>query len=212
MKASKIFAFIFGILGTALMLLTFLVSIKALDGTTVITQVPKEATACTQQLMQAFADGDYTTAETLLYGDTKLGDPRQAASKLGEQVWLAFSTSYTYQFNGECYTTAKGLSRDVTITSMDIPGFYDTLYDYAKPMLDEREAEAKKEDNVGQVFHDGKVLDEVMEQIVNVSVVQALAQKPKTVSTTMTLELVNQNGVWQVMPNDALLKAVTGGL
>ncbi len=212
MKASKIFAFLFGILGTALMLLTVALSLTSLNGTVWMDEVPAEATACTQQLMDALADGDYPTAEQLFYGDTRLGDPREASTELGKQVWIAFADSISYEFNGDCYTSSKGLSRDVTVTAMDLSTFFDPMYSQAQSILDEKEAAAKEAENVGLVFRDGKVLDSVMEEIVDTVVTDALTGETKTVTTTVTLELVNKDGRWQVMPNEALLKAISGGL
>lgn len=212
MRASKIFAFLFGILGTTLMLLTVILSLTSLNGTVWMSEVPAEATACTQQLMNALADGDYPAAEQLIYGDSKLGDPREASTELGKQVWIAFADSISYEFAGGCYTSSKGLSRDVTITTMDLSSFFDPMYGQAKSILDEKEKAAKEAENVGLVFHDGKVLDSVMEEIVDTVVTGALTGEAKTVTTTVTLELVNKDGRWQVMPNEALLKAISGGL
>ena len=212
MRASKFFAFIFGILGTALMLLTVFLSLTALNGEVGIRQVPAEATACTQQLMSALADGDFTTAEEILYGNTRLGDPRESSTELGKQVWIAFADSFAYTFDGPCYSTEKGLSRDVTITTMDITSVFGSLYDRAKPILEEKEADAEEAENMELVYQDGKILDSVMEQIESTVVKQALAEDAKTITTTVTLELVNEDGAWQVVPSDELLKAVSGGL
>lgn len=212
MKASKVFSFIFGILGTALMLLTVFLSVTALDGEVGVSQVPAEATACTQQLMVALADGDYTTAEEILYGDSRLGDPREASTELGKQVWRAFADSFVYSFSGPCYTTEKGLSRDVTITTMDITSVFGSLRSHGKRILEEKEADAEETGNLELVYQDGKILDSVMEQIERTAVMQALAEDAGTITTTVTLELVIEDGAWKIVPSAELLKAVSGGL
>ena len=212
LKASKFFSFIFGILGTALMLLTVVLSLTALDREVGVSQVPAEATACTQQLMVALADGDYTTAEEILYGDSRLGDPREASSALGKQVWRTFADSFAYSFNGPCYATEKGLSRDVTITTMDITSVFESLRDHGKRILEEKEAEAEEAGNPELVYQDGKILDSVMEQIESTAVMQALTQDAETITTTVTLELVIEDGAWKIVPSAELLKAVSGGL
>lgn len=212
MKASKVFSFIFGILGTALMLLTVFLSVTALDGEVSVSQVPAEATACTQQLMVALADGDYTTAEEILYGDSRLGDPREASTELGKQVWRAFADSFVYSFNGPCYATEKGLSRDVTITTMDITSVFGSLRSHGKRILEEKEADAEEAGNPELVYQDGKILDSVMEQIERTAVMQALAEDAGTITTTVTLELVIEDGAWKIVPSAELLKAVSGGL
>lgn len=212
MKASKVFSFIFGILGTALMLLTVFLSVTALDGEVGVSQVPAEATACTQQLMVALADGDYTTAEEILYGDSRLGDPREASTELGKQVWRAFADSFAYSFNGPCYASEKGLSRDVTITTMDIISVFGSLRSHGKRILEEKEADAEEAGNLELVYQDGKILDSVMEQIESTAVMQALTEDAETVTTTVTLELVIEDGAWKIVPSAELLKAVSGGL
>ncbi len=213
MKASKIFSFIFGILGTALMLLTIFLSVTSLDGDVLMREVPAQAVNCTEKLMNALADGDYLEAEALLYGDSTLGAPREASTEEGKQVWIAFAESFSYEFNGDCYATANGIGRDVTITTLDIASLSETLPLRAQVILDKRKADAQEVNDMGLVFEeDGSIKESVMDHVIGTAITQTLAEDVKTRTTTVKLELVNEDGAWQVLPGSELLNAVSGGL
>lgn len=213
MRASKVISFIFGILGTALMLLTVFLSLTSLDGEVRMTETPTQATACTEQFMKALAQGDYPAAEALMYGDSTLGAPREASSQEGKQVWNAYAKSFSYKFNGGCYGSGNGICRDVTITTLDITSVSEALPLRAEVILEKRKADAQEVNNMNLVYEeDGSVKETVMDDIIRTAITQALAEDAKTITTTVTLELVNENGAWQVVPGNELLKAVSGGL
>lgn len=213
MRASKVFSFIFGILGTALMLLTVILSLTSLDGEVRMAETPTGAVACTEQFMKALAEGDYPAAEALMYGDNTLGAPREASSEEGKLVWNAYAKSFFYEFNGGCYGSGNGVCRDVTITTMDITSITEALQLRAEVILEKKKADAQEVNNMNLVYEeDGSVKETVMDNVIETAIAQALAEDVKTLTTTVTLELVNENGAWQVLPGRELLKAVSGGL
>lgn len=213
MKASKISSFIFGILGTALMLLTIFLSLTSLNSDVRMAQVPVQAVDCTEKLMNALAEGDYPAAEALLYGGGTLGAPREASTEEGKLVWLAFAESFSYEFNGGCYATSNGIGRDVTITTLDITSLSETLPLRAQVILDQKKADAQEVNNMSLVYEeDGSVKENVMDNVIETAIAQTLAEDVKTLTTTVKLELVNEDGAWQVLPGSELLKAVSGGL
>lgn len=213
MKVSKFFSFIFGILGTALMLLTLLLTLTSLNGEVRMSETPAQAVACTEQLMKALAEGDYPAAEALMYGSSTLGAPREAATQEGKLIWQAYEKSFAYEFAGSCYGSGNGVCRDVTITTLDIASVSEALPVRAKAILDQKKSDAQEVNNMGLVFEeDGSVKENVMNSVIETAVVQVLAEDAKLLTTTVKLELVNENGAWQVLPGSELLKAVSGGL
>ena len=213
MRASKVFSFIFGVLGTALMLLTAIASLTSLNGEAWMTEIPTQASACTEQFMKALAQGDYPAADALMYGDSTLGAPREASSQEGKLVWNAYAKSFSYEFNGDCYGSGNGICRDVTITTLDITSVSETLPLRAEVILEKKRADAEEVNNMNLVYEeDGSVKEDVLDQVIETAITQALAEDTKTITTTVTLELVNEDGTWQVMPGKELLKAVSGGL
>ncbi len=213
MRVSKVFAFVFGILGTALMLLTVLLCLTSLNGEVRMTQAPEAALDCTEQLMACLAEGDYPGAEKQLYGDARLGDPREAAGEEGKLVWRAFADSFAYTFAGGCYGAENGLCRDVTITTLDIPSISTSLEERAQAVLHKKVEDAREVNNMNLVYEeDGTVKEAVLNSVIETALTQALAENAKTLTTTVKLQLVNEDGVWQVVPTTELLKAVSGGL
>lgn len=213
MRVSKVFSFLFGILGTALMLLTVFLALTNLNSGVRMTQAPKAAQECTEDLMKALADGEYIGAEQMLYGDTTLGAPREAATEEGKLVWRAFLDSVEYTFDGDCYGGGSGICRDVTITTMDIASISQPLQQRAKALLDQRIADAKEVNNMNLVYEeDGSLKQEILDSVVSTAISQTVAEDAATLTYTVTLELVNEDGTWQVVPSPELLKAVSGGL
>lgn len=213
MRASKVFSFIFGILGTALMLLTVMLSLTSLNGEVRMAETPTRAVACTEQFMKALAEGDYPAAEALMYGDSTLGAPREASSEVGKLVWNAYAKSFSYEFNGGCYGSENGICRDVTITTLDITSVSEVLPLRAEVILEKKKADAQEVNNMNLVYEeDGSIKESVMDSVIETAIAQTLAGDVKMMTTTVTLELVDENGAWQVLPGKELLKAVSGGL
>ena len=163
--------------------------------------------------MKALAEGDYPAAEALMYGDSTLGAPREASSEVGKLVWNAYAKSFSYEFNGGCYGSENGICRDVTITTLDITSVSEVLPLRAEVILEKKKADAQEVNNMNLVYEeDGSIKESVMDSVIETAIAQTLAGDVKMMTTTVTLELVDENGAWQVLPGKELLKAVSGGL
>lgn len=214
MKAWKIFCGILGsllgIAGVVLMVGSVGLALKSLNAPVKLAGVPEEAMACSEQLMEAVARGDYAAAGELLYGRPNLGVDRLPEDELGKQVWQKFLDSISYEFTGDCYATDSGISRDAVITTMDIYEAAPGLHDRIQTELQRRVAEA--EDMTQLYDEDNNFREEMVQQIYAQAVEEAVKENTPSIRREITMNLIYRDGKWWVVPDQALLKAISGNM
>lgn len=214
MKAVKYFSavigVIFGLAGTALMVGSVLLALNSLDAPVRLSEVPEEAMACSEELMEAVGRGDYETAGNLLYGQPDLGVSREPEDEMGRRVWQAFLDSITYEFTGDCYATDSGISRDAAITTLDISSVAANLQERVKTILDKQVAEA--EDMDALYDENNNFREDMVMAALSKAVTDALAEDTTTTRREVTLNLIFREGSWWVVPDQALLQAISGDM
>jgi len=210
MKIAKFFAALFALAGTVLMVGAVVLCLTSLDAPVQIREVPDAARACSETLMEAFAAGDYSAAESCLYGRPDLGVPSPPADPVTALVWEGFVGSISYEFRSGCYATDSGFARDLTVTTLDIPSVTDALNQRAQALLAQQvDSAAQPSDLYGE---NGQLREERISAILRQAAQEVLSDSPRTVSYETTLALVRRDGRWWAVPDQALLKAVSGGL
>ena len=118
--------------------------------------------------------------------------------------------SLSCEFRGSCYATDTGLARDAVITALDVSTVTEAVGEYAHALLTQRVETAEdmselydEEDNFRQDLVDAIVLE---------AVDQAIRENGQTASFDVTLSLIQRDGQWWVVPDQALLQAISGGL
>lgn len=210
MKFARFFAVIFGIVGLVLMLGTTALCLMSLDEPVKLTEIPQGAQACSEEMMAAIDAGDFAAAAKRMYGQPDLGVEGTPADAAGAVVWNAYLESISYEFAGNCYATDSGLARDVSITTLDIPSVTEKLNSRASALLTQRVNAATE---MAQLYDEennfrADLVAEVLEEALN----QAIAEDAKTVTREVTLNLIYRDGQWWVVPDQALLTALTGGV
>lgn len=207
MKGSKILSAVFGLLGIALLVMTAAVSILSRDAQPRMLESSEAASAQAQKLMDALCAGDYETAGSCLYGQPDLGAgaPEDGVSKL---LWDAFTDSLSYEFTGLCRVTDAGLARDASLTFLDVPGVTAAIPQRAKALLQAR-AEAA-EDRSDIYDENGRYREALVSQALTDAADQALREDAGTVTRSVTLNLIYRDGAWWVVPDQALLQAISG--
>ena len=215
MKGSKFFSALFGILGILLMVVTAAVSIASRNAQPRMLESPEAASAQAQRMMDALCAGDYDTAQGCIYGQPDLGagEPEDAVSRL---LWDAFTDSLSYEFTGLCRVTDTGFARDVSVTCLDVSGVTEAVPQRAKALLEAKAAAAEdkselyNEDNSYRSELVDQALNDAVTQALNDAVTQALSEDAQTVTRDVTLGLIYQDGAWWVVPDQALLKIISG--
>lgn len=206
MKLSKVFSRAFAVLGAVLMAGTVAACLIFKDASPKAGSVPREAKQCSEQLMQALTEGDFQTAEGLLYGGPALGIRETFQVPAAAMAWEAFGECFAYTFSGECYRKGTEIYRDVNVTALDLPATMAELPVLTQTLLDQANAGETEGADESAAFHQADV-DAVLEDALRL----ALAE-PKTKEYSVTLQLVGQEGRWQAAADRALLTAISGGL
>lgn len=204
MKLSKVFSHVFAVLGAVLMAGTVIACLVLKDASPKLDSVSEDARQCSERLMQALAEGDFQTAEGLLYGGPTLGIRETFQTPAAQMAWEAFGNCFNYTFSGECYVKGTEIYRDVQVTALDLPATMAALPELAQTLLDQVNAREPEEESVD--FYQANV-DAVLEDALR----RVLAE-PKTKDYSVTLQLIKQEGRWQVAADRALLTAISGGL
>lgn len=210
MLGRKIFSLLFGLVGMCLMVGAVVLCLGSLDAEPKLVELPQVAEERAEALLEAIGQGDYAEAGTMLLGQPDLGADREPADEVGMLVWDAFLKSVAYEFTGDFYATDTGIARDVTISCLDISGVTEKLEERAQALLEQRVSESgyvpEWYDENGN--YRGDFIDEVLLE----AAAQAVEEDGRTISRELTLKLVYQEDQWWVVPDQALLEAISGGL
>lgn len=210
MKIARICACAFAAVGAALMLGAIVLCLFSLDAPVEMIGMPKEAMACAEEMMDALAEGDFASAAQRMYGQPELGAEGMPENAMSAQVWQAFLDSISYEFVGVCYAEDSGIYRDVSITVLDVPALMETLPGRVSALAEQRMEAAE---NMTALYDDsGNFRPELVQEVLQEAVAQALRDKPAATSYDVTLKLICQDGKWWVVPDQALLQAISGGM
>ncbi len=210
MKISKLISALFGVVALVLTVFTVRLAFQKIDATPVLLSQPDSAHEQVVEMMDAFCAGDFTAAQERFYGVTELGVNREPTDQAGVMIWEAFQASMSYELVGELYATDSGLAQDICVTTMDISAITDELKETVKPLLTERVLGAEDTDEIYDENREYR--DEFVQKVLCEAVENAIAGNTSTVQTKLTLNLVWSDDQWWVVSNEALLKAVSGGI
>lgn len=208
MKIARFFAVIFGILGTILLLGSFGLCLLFRNAPVRIVQLPEAAVNASDAFSQALNDGDLTSAAALIYGQPELGTETVPADPETEAIWNAFLESISLEYTGKCYATENGLARSGTITTLDVAALTAKLPERTQALINQRIIAAE---DLSEIYDDqNQFRQELVTEILAQALQQALAEDAKTITREVTLQLVNRDGSWWVVPDQALLQAISG--
>lgn len=210
MKFAKTCSMIFAAVGAALMLGTIVLCLFSLDAPVEMIGMPKEAMACAEEMMDALAEGDFASAAQRMYGQPELGAEGIPSDAMAAQVWEAFLESISYEFVGVCYAEDSGIYRDVSITALDIQAVMESLPNRVSALAAQKMEAA--EDMEALYDESGHFRPELVQEVLQEALDQALEDTASTVSYDATLKMIHRDGKWWVVPDQALLQAISGGV
>lgn len=210
MKVAKFFSGLFALLGAVLLAAAVMLCFRSLDRPAQLLAQPDGALECSEELMEALCRGDYAAAGKRMYGQPNLGVDRDPADPVGVLLWDAFVDSIAYEFAGECYATDSGLARDVTVTALDFSSVTGALKERSRVLLEQRVAQA--EDLTAIYDQQNNYQEDFVMEVLYDAACQALQEDAQLVRYELTLSLVCQQEQWWVMPEQALLKVISGAV
>lgn len=161
-------------------------------------------------MMDAVCAGDYTTAGQQMYGTPSFGPNRDAAEEVSKLYWAAFSESMSYELTGDCYAEGDRVAQKVRITCLDFDSLTENLRSRFQVLLEQRVANAQ---DVSELYDDNNNYreDMVMELLLQAAE-ECLREDTKMVTVEVTVRLTYDQDQWWIIPQEELLKAITGGI
>ncbi len=208
MNAASRLSRIFTLLGTALIAAALLLSFLCLDAPVRVLAVPEGARQRTDELMAAICRKEYPLAASMLLGQPEL-DVSSPEDPLEKALWEAYQGSLSYSFPGGLSAAEEGLVREVTVTCLDIPALLESLKVRASGAL---AAKAAQLEDAAVYNAEGGYQEAFVSQALAEEVGRILESGTYSTEKTLRLSLVSRDGQWWVVPDDAVLDLLAGGM
>ena len=164
---------------------------------------------CARAMMDCISRGDYAGASAYLYGTPSLGIGNQRETPAAECVWDAFVSSMECRSRGSCYATDAGVAMDFTVSGLDIPSLTQKLKQRSAAVL---EARVEAAENMSQVYDSNQQYREDFIQSVLEEAAREAVAAVSPVENAVTVQLVYEGNQWWVVPDSALMTAISGGI
>ena len=209
MRISKLASGLFAVLGSALLVGSMVLSLTALRRPAKPGKPTEEANALAQSVLSALDHGDLSKVGTYFYGAPALGLDREPATAEGKQIWNAYRDSITVTADEGCCAEGTSIYQTAQVTALDIGEALSRLDEEAAALLRKRLETA--EDPAVLLDEGGDVPQTLKDELRGQALTQALADA-KTVTTRITFQLVEQDGQWWVLPDQAMLDVLSGAV
>lgn len=210
MKSNKFFSWLFGLMGVCAAAAGIYLALHSLDADPRLLTPPDAARRQVVRLLDAVCAGEYDDVSAALYGTPGLGIDAEPDSGMGALIWDAYESSLSYALQGPCYATDSGVAQDAVITGLDLDSVTGNLGERARVLLEQRVEQAE---DISEIYDGNREYrEEVVMAVLLEAVEQAIAEDSRTISREITLNLIYENGQWWIMPDSALLEAISGGI
>lgn len=209
MKKHNGASWLFGLLGVLLAAAVLLICLTQRDASPRLFGKTEEAEECVRAMMTRICQGDYSGASAYLYGTPSLGTDDSPEEPVADMIWEAFVSSLSFSPQGGCYATVSGLAQDITVSGLDLPGVTQALKQHSPAVL---EARVEAEEDMGAVYDENHQYREAFTQSVLEEAASQVLSSSASVERRVTVRLVYEENRWWVVPDAALLNAVSGGI
>ena len=197
---------------SALGLLSMLVAVAAIfwgmQAEPVILQEPEKARQCTEGFVNAINAGDLTAATDFFPDPATLGEVAADADPVVAFVWDAHCAQLSAKAVSGLYTTPKGLSIDLELTSMNVDNAVEEIGALAVEHMQECVANAS---DMAEVYDDnGQFHPELVDDILQQTALEFLAQDLPVETASITIHLTQLDGNWKIVPDAALINILSG--
>ena len=209
MKISKLASAVFAVVGTVLLVGSVVVSFVALNMPTTAVEPTREANDFAQSVLSALDNGDLSQVGTYFYGQPSLDLDREPASAEGKQIWNAYRDSIAVTADDKCYGEGANIYQTAQVTALDMVEALSRLDGETAVLLNQKVETA--EDPVAVLDENGEVPQALKDELRGQALTQVLADA-KTVTTQITFQLMEKDGQWWVLPDQAMLDVLSGRL
>lgn len=210
MKIAKFFAGIFGLIGTLLLAGSIGLCLFSLDAPVRTAGIPKAAMDCSEDFSRALSEKDFSAAQDCMYGQPELGMEETIEDTMVFEIWNVFENNLTFSWQGEGYMRDAVICRDAAVTYLEVASITENLQTRAHALLTQKVEAAT---DMAELYNDGgEFREDLVTQVLYEALDQACLEDARFVTQNVTVELVHRDGQWWVIPDKALLTALSGGL
>lgn len=206
MKTSSKFSSLLGLVGAVLLCGSILLCLLCAKASPLMLGTPQNALDVTEAFAQALRAGDPASAGALLSGQPRLTFLPEEDS-MTVLLWDAYTNSLQIEFQEGLTVSDSGCSRNFTVTALDIPALMEQLKEAAPALLAEEAARIGEDFAFGA---DNRYRQEFVTEVLYRGTQDILKGEPPILSRDCTLELVMQEGCWQILPDPLLLDLLCG--
>lgn len=208
MKLAKLSSRIFGVLGMILLVGSILLCLLVHSADPIRGDLSVLETKAVSML-DAVCRGDYPAAQAELYGGPDLGLDREPGGEHAAAIWEAFQKSLSYELTGEVTVEGSDVTQNVTIRHLEIPSVTEAMQTHFVALIQQRIDQAEE---MSEVYDEtGSIREDLVAELTAQALEQAISEAQPQRSD-LTLTYVYQDGCWQISPDQALIRAITGGL
>ena len=208
MKIARFFAYLFACIGMVLLLgsMGFLLLNRNAD--VKIQELPQEAISRADAFAQVLNEGDLEKASQMIYGQPDLGVAGSPEELQTAAVWEAFVSSLSFEYTGQWQYADQALFREASVSSMNVSAFLENLPGLAQALVNQKIASAEE---LTEVYDEsGSFREELVDGILQQAVQQTLSQNTDVITREVTVKFVKRDGAWWLVPDQALLHALSG--
>lgn len=174
----------------------------------VILREPEKARQCAEGFLKAINDGRLAEAGDYLPDSSALGEVPEDADPIATLIWDTYRTQLDAELVSGLYTTADGLCMDMELTALDVGDAVEKIGSLAVKRMQERVAAAS---DMSELYgDDGQYHSELVDNVLQQAAMETLMCDLPTVTTIITLHLTQSGEVWKVIPDPALINALSG--
>lgn len=208
MKWRSVISACFGLLTVLLAAAAVFLIMTRRDAKPMLLYVPEEVSLCVEETMDAICCGDFSSAAKWMYGSPDLGIDRESEDPVNKAFWNAFVSSLDYELVGEPYATQSGIAQDVKIISLELSSTTEKLGTRAEALLQQGLEQAE---SASEIYDGSDYKESFVNSIIQQAAQQALEEDVRYSYNVVTLQLVCSDGQWWIVPDKALLGAISGG-
>lgn len=208
MKATKFFAAVFALLGVCAAGFAVYLGFVNQNALPMLLEKNDQAQSQVVSMMDALCQGDFEGVSQQMLGQPQLGMDREPGEAVGKLLWDAYVDSLSYELEGDCYTTEKGLAQKVKVTCLDLDSATEELHERTVKLLEQRVENAEDLD----LIYDEN--DQYREEFLMAAVYDsaaALVKDAQVKTVELTVNLSFQDGQWWVVADNGLLDIISGG-
>ena len=208
MKIARCFAVVFACIGMVLLVGSMAFLLLNRNAEVKIRELPQGAVSSADAFAQVLNDGNLEAAAQMIYGQPDLGVAGMPKNAQTAAVWNAFIESIAFDYTGKWKVNDQGLSREATLTALDVASVLEKLPEQAQTLVNQKIASAAELTDVYE--ESGSFREDLVDEILQQAVQQTLSQDAVTITREVTVKFVNRDGAWWVVADQALFHALSG--